>query len=111
VIVRITSIAVPEPVLNAYLEQVQSQVMVDYERAAGLVSVWVTRRPFVAYVELMTVSLWESEWALNSFVKNVSEYRGTVDYGAIRLEPRTYEVLLFREGPGRMPAPDAQHGS
>jgi heme-degrading monooxygenase HmoA len=76
--------------------------MADYESAAGLVSVWLLRRPYVAYVEVMTVSLWKSTQALHQFMKSqVSEYRGGVDYGAVRMEARTYELATLLEGKRR----------
>ena len=101
-IVQITSTVVPEPHLNAYFEHAQTHEMADYESAAGLVSVWLLRRPYVAYVEVMTVSLWKSTQALHQFMKSqVSEYRGGVDYGAVRMEARTYELATLLEGKRR----------
>ena len=100
-IVQIASTVVPEPNLNAYLDA-QTRELADYESAAGLVSVWLLRRQFVAYIEVMTVSLWESALALHQFTKSqVAEYRGGVDYGAVRMEARTYELATLREGKRR----------
>jgi hypothetical protein len=55
--VRITSVVVSEPNLKAYLEHVQRPEIAEHESAPGLIAIWLIRRPCVAYVELMTVSL------------------------------------------------------
>jgi len=112
VIVRLSSTAVPISELNAYTEHVQGTEIARYENAPGLASVWVLQRPFVAYVELLTISLWESEQALASFVETEPPTdRTKPPYGAVRLDARQYEFVLFREGmarSGRLESCDTQ---
>jgi heme-degrading monooxygenase HmoA len=101
VIIRTTTTVVPEPRLNEYLEDVQAQEIATYENTPGFVSVWVIRRLCVTYVELMTISLWVSEQALDQFVESQkSEDRETIAYGAFRLDARIYELAMFREVKG-----------
>ncbi len=64
----------------------QTHEIADYESAAGLVSVWLLRRPFVPYVEVMTVSVWESEQALHQFIKSQAPCR-------LRVPRRKYSAI------------------
>ena len=68
-IVRISSTAVLETSLNPHLEHVQRNDIPNYEAASGLVSVWLLERRFVAYVEVMTLSLWQSEGVLKELIQ------------------------------------------
>ncbi len=101
-IVHVSSVIVPHPQVSAYLEYVQMSSIPAYENAAGLVSVSLLQRPFVAYVELLTLSLWESEYALSQF----DEVQSTTDgvrsqHGIIHFEPHTYQLVVSRRGGGR----------
>ena len=99
VIVRIASAVVPESMACAYVEYVQSCEIPCYEAANGLIDVSVLRKPFVAYVELMTVSVWQSEEALKRFVRDqLPADRAEACRGAIELSERIYEVVLSRPG-------------
>jgi heme-degrading monooxygenase HmoA len=99
VIVRISSAVVPESMVSSYLEYVQNCEIPCYEVANGLIGVSVLQKPFVAYVELMTVSVWRSEEALKRFVKDqLPADRAEADCGTIELSERIYEVVLSRAG-------------
>jgi heme-degrading monooxygenase HmoA len=98
-IVQISSVAVPQIELTAYLDHVRSSEIPDYEFAPGLHSVSLLRRECVAYVEVMTVSLWNSEKALRRFMQSRSIPKHVRnDGGEIQLEKRTYELLFSCEG-------------
>jgi len=104
VIVRISSTAVLEASLNAYVEHVERNEIPSYVAASGLVSVWLLQRRFVAYVEVMTLSLWRSEEALTQFVeKRPPLDSAQVEHHGIRLEPRLYNLVMSREGALRDP--------
>ncbi len=99
VIVRISSAIVPEPMASSYLEYMQNCEIPCYEVANGLIGVSVLQKPFVAYVELMTVSVWRSEEALKRFVRDqLHADRAEAGGGAIELSERIYEVVLARPG-------------
>jgi heme-degrading monooxygenase HmoA len=103
VIVRVSSIAVPESNLDKYLEHVKENELPGYEVAPGLISVWLLRRPFVAYVEVMILSLWQSDEALTGFIESQTEPIGLrSDYGVIHMEPHAYELVVSREGRFRL---------
>jgi hypothetical protein len=90
---------VPLSEITSYLEHVRSSEIPLYEAAVGLMSVSLLQRQFVAYVELMTISLWQSGGALKRFVEEqLLTDRALGDSGVIRLEARTFEVVLSREG-------------
>jgi heme-degrading monooxygenase HmoA len=98
-IVRISSAVVPESEASSYLEYVQNCEIPCYEVASGLIGVSVLQKPFVAYVELMTVSVWRSEEALNRFVRDqLPADRAKAGRGTLQLSERIYEVVLSREG-------------
>ena len=64
-IVQILSVAVPQSVVSAQIENLRSQTIPTYQAAEGFVSLCLLQRPFVAYVELLMISIWEWEPALN----------------------------------------------
>jgi hypothetical protein len=88
VIVRISSIIVPESLYNLHLTKLQSAAIPQYEAAAGLVSVSLLQRPFVAYVELLTISLWVTEKAMTSFLEGQPLVEGV----------RSEEIILLDRG-------------
>ena len=99
VIVRISSVAVPESKASPHLEYVQTCEIPRYEGAKGFIGIYVLQRLFVAYVELMTIEIWQSEEALKEFVGDQSPAdRPKCDCGAVQLPERIYDVVLFREG-------------
>ncbi len=107
--VRISVTIVPESNLNPYLEYVQRSEIPTYEDAAGLASFCILQRPFVAYVELVTISLWQSEQALSRFLATLAPTPAATDgYGAIRLEARNYTVLV--SGTGKVQATQEASG-
>ena len=56
------------------------------------------QRPFVAYVELLTISFWQSEQVLPRFLEGQSPADEIGSCGAIQLEARNYTVLISGEG-------------
>jgi len=104
-IVRISSAVVPESMVSSYLEYVQSYEIPRYEAANGLIGVYVLQKPFVAYVELMTVSIWQSEEASGQFVRDpLPADRAKRDCGAVELPERIYEIVLSCQG--KLPGAD-----
>lgn len=101
-ILQISSVVVPKSNLNDYLEHVQKNELPSYAVAPGLVSVSLLQRSFVAYVEVMTVSNWRSDEALRRFAENRRFFANAkTEYGTIQLDPRTYELVVSREGEHR----------
>jgi hypothetical protein len=97
--VRISVAIVAESNLNPYLEYVQRTEIPTYEAATGLASFCILHRPFVAYVELITISFWQSERALTQFLETQRPIpAATETFGAIRLEARNYTVLVSGTG-------------
>lgn len=99
VIVRVSSSAVPVPLVGAYVDQVQRSLIPAYQGAPGLVSVVVMQRPFSAFVEVLMLSLWVTEKALNQFL----DKQGGVDVvrrpeGVIDMEPRNFEFVSSYKG-------------
>lgn len=66
-IVQISSVTVPQSVVSVQIENMPSRTIPTYQAAEGFVSLCLLQRPFVAYVELLMISIWESEPALNRF--------------------------------------------
>jgi len=98
VIVRISSVIVPQARLQPYLENVQSVEIPVYQAADGMVSVWLLVRTTVGYAELRTVSLWQTEAELERFLqKQLSPSPGYAE-GVITLEVRNYDLHFY--GPG-----------
>src|SRR5882762_2326592 len=60
-----------------------------------LISFCVLQRPFVAYVELLTISFWQSEQVLPRFLEGQSPADEIGSCGAIQLEARNYTVLIY----------------
>ena len=99
VIVRVSSTIVPESNLSDYLERVQQSGIPAYKAAPGLHSVWLLERYFVGYVEVMAISLWRSDTAMNGFVKDWHQIMAPEnEYGEIRLEARVYKLVTSCNG-------------
>ena len=96
-IVRISSAAVPESGLTAYLDYVQKVEIPAYEAADGLVSVTLVRRNLGGYVEVLTLSIWQSEDALRRFGLPNQDVRK--EYDGVAFGVRDYETVLVRQGP------------
>lgn len=97
-ILQISSTVIRDSSLKEYLEYLRQGDIPSYEAAPGLVSVWLLQRPFVAYVEVMIISVWQSDEALKRFVANWTVDRATRECKGIQLEPRVYELDMYREG-------------
>ena len=105
-IVQISSVAVPQSVVSVQIENMRSRTIPTYQAAEGFVSLCLLQRPFVAYVELLMISIWESEPALNRFTASQLPVDGAErDHDIIRLGVRTYELLVSSESK----AQDAQN--
>jgi hypothetical protein len=96
-IARISSSIVLAPNLHQCLEHEQRDVIPRYEAAPGIISVWLLQRPFVAYIEFVVLSIWQSEKAMQEFLETHS-LPDFVGEGVIQLEPHTFEILLSRHG-------------
>lgn len=51
------------------MRHLRAQVIPNYERAEGLISVTIVRRTLVAYCEFAVISAWRSERAMTSFIE------------------------------------------
>ena len=93
-IVRISSVIVPQARLQPYLENVQSVEIPVYQAADGMVSVWLLVRTTVGYAEVRTVSLWRTEEELERFLqKQLSASAGDGE-GVIAVEVRNYDLYF-----------------
>ncbi len=97
-IVQISSVAVPQSVVSVQIDDMRSRTIPTYQAAEGFVSLCLLQRPFVAYVELLMISIWESEQALNQFTASqLAVDVAERDHDIIRLGLRTYELLVSSE--------------
>ena len=71
VIVQISSIAIAKSEIGEHLRRLQRDVIPAYEAALGIVSIQLLRRSLVAYDELLTISVWESEDVLVRFLETL----------------------------------------
>jgi heme-degrading monooxygenase HmoA len=84
---------------DRYLNYVHTTTIPCYESAPGLISVSVFQRPVVGYVELLTLTTWESEQALTRFLQDsLATNNDSSDYGVIHMEPHVYEPVVSRQG-------------
>jgi len=105
-IVQVSSVAVPQSMVSVRVEDIRSRTIPTYQAAEGFVSLCLLQRPFVAYVELLMISIWESEAALDRFTASQLPVDGAErDHAIIRLGLRTYELLASSESKAR----DAQN--
>jgi heme-degrading monooxygenase HmoA len=97
-IVQVSSVAVPQSLVSVQIEDLRSRTIPTYQAAEGFVSLCLLQRPFVAYVELLMISIWESEPAWNRFTASQVPVDGAeTDHDVIRLGLRTYELLVSGE--------------
>lgn len=93
-------------VLSVQMENMRSRTTPTYRAAEGFVSLCLLQSSFVAYVELLMISIWASEPAWNRFTASQLPVDGAErDHGIIRLGLRTYELLVSAESK----AQDAQN--
>jgi heme-degrading monooxygenase HmoA len=93
-IVQVSSVAVPQSMVNVRIEDMRSRTIPIYQAAEGFVSLCLLQRPFVAYVELLMISIWESEAALDRFTASHLPVDGAErDRAIIRLGVRTYDLV------------------
>jgi heme-degrading monooxygenase HmoA len=99
VIVRISSAIVPHSIFDRYLAHVHASTIPVYEAAPGLISFSVFQRLVVGYVELLTLTMWQSEQALTRFLEDSrATNNDRTDYGLIHMEPHVYELVVSRQG-------------
>jgi heme-degrading monooxygenase HmoA len=99
VFLKISSAIVPQSQAKDYLAYLQTTILPRYRSAPGLVSVQLLRRPVVAYVEVLTLSTWQTEDSLKGFaeIEPAIDRRG-FGYGTILLDARIYEVAGSEKG-------------
>jgi heme-degrading monooxygenase HmoA len=69
-----------------------------YESSTGLISVSLFQGLVVGYVELLTLTMWQSEQALNRFLDDSpATNNDRSDYGVIHMEPHVYELVVSRQ--------------
>lgn len=88
---------VPAPTLSRYLEHLEQFVIPRYEAAPGLISVLLLQRPFVAYAELVTLSMWQSDEDMTRFLESQA-MPVFPEEGVIQIEPHAFEIVLSRQG-------------
>jgi hypothetical protein len=99
VIVQISSTIVHEPQLTSFLAYLENGVIPKYEAAVGMVKVYFLQRRFVAYAEMLTFSLWQSQEALEQFVESQMRIKDVKwEHDAIEVEPRSLEIVFSRTG-------------
>jgi len=69
-ILRMLSVFVPRSELEIYLEHLRIKTIPAYEASPGLISVVLVRREFAEYVEVATISTWQSDDAMARFLGN-----------------------------------------
>ena len=95
---QVSSVVVPQSMVSVQVEDMRSRTIPTYQAAEGFVSLCLLQRPFVAYVELLMISIWESEAALNRFTARQFPVDGAKrDRAIIQLSLRTYEFLVSGE--------------
>lgn len=100
---RISSAIVPHAMFDRYLSHVRASTMPVYEAATGLISVSVFQRLVVGYVELLTLTMWQSEQALTRFLEDSpATNNDRNDYGTIHMEPHVYELVVSSQGTRRI---------
>jgi heme-degrading monooxygenase HmoA len=84
---------------DRYLSHVHTSTIPVYEAATGLISVSVFQRLVVGYVELLTLTMWQSEQALTRFLEGrLATNNDRSDFGVIDMEPHLYELVASRQG-------------
>ena len=96
-IARIASTIVPQPAIGVSVERWQTAILPRYLSSQGLILVCLLQRPLVAYIELMTVSVWKTQE--DQFLQRgpgivVPERSDDI----IQLEARAYDVIVFQAG-------------
>jgi hypothetical protein len=97
VIIHTSSVVVPQTDSAAYLEHVRCILLPTYETAEGLFSVCVSKRELVAYIEVLTISSWQSEEALLRFIQTNARVAEKTP-GFISQEPHSFELLYSLPG-------------
>lgn len=75
----------------------QQNLIPRYETAPGLEAIYVVQRELVAYVEINTMSLWDSREALKAFLETRPFDHSASEFMGIEFEPHVYAVLTARQ--------------
>lgn len=97
-IVRFASAAVTETKLDGCVNHICKNVIPKYEGMPGFLMVWLLQRQFVAYVELVLLSIWKTEEEMNAFVASQPPDPILTGEGVIQMEARTYELSTSHVG-------------
>ena len=96
---RTSCTIVSNPNFPDFLSYLQNSVLPQYQNSPGLVSVSLLQRLVVGYVELLILSVWRSKEALDGFIANDSSGEDIrTRFGAIPMEPHSYEVVTSEVG-------------
>jgi hypothetical protein len=98
-IARISSTIVRQPALELCVERWRTTILPSYVSSQGLIVVCLLQRSFVDYIELMTLSVWKTQEALDQFLQRGTEIvvpEGSDD--TIQLEGHTYDLVAFHAG-------------
>ena len=98
-IVRISSTIVPQSTAELAVEPWRTTILPSYLASQGLIVVCLLQRPFVDYIELMTLSVWKTQEALDQFLQR--EIRIVIpdrSNDIIQLEAHTYDLVAFHAG-------------
>ena len=90
---------VSKPKFPEFLSYMQNSVLPHYQNSPGLMSVSLLQRVVVGYVELLILSVWRSQEDLDRFTANDSSAEDVrTRFGAIPMEPHSYEVVASEVG-------------
>jgi len=99
VIARTSCTLVSNPKFPEFLSYMQNSVLPQYQNSPGLISVSLLQRLVVGYVEVLILSVWRSQEALDGFTANDSSAEDIrTRFGAIPMEPHSYEVVASEVG-------------
>lgn len=98
-ILRMLSAFVPRSELEMYLEHLRIKTIPACEAAAGLISVALVRRQFVEYVEVSTISTWQSEETMTRFLGQAAPIDPSQPVRLlVEWEAHIYEMVVARDG-------------
>jgi hypothetical protein len=105
-IFRMLSTFVPRSELEMYLEHLRIKTIPAYEAAAGLISVALVQRQFAEYVEVATISTWQSEETMTRFLGQAAPIDPSQPVRSlIEWQAHIYEMVVARNGM----QPDERH--
>lgn len=90
--VHIVQVIVDSKQSQDYVRHLRATVLANIEAADGFSGVWVSKREFVQYVEVLIISMWQSSEALRR-VPELQLLEKHKQYDEIALPAHTYELL------------------